>query len=272
MKMNITFLRILENNYVWIVYDSKNNCIIIDPGKYTSIYKYIKTLKLNLKAIFLTHCHNDHVAGVKKFIYKYPKIPIYGPLETYKYGMTNLVKHKDIIKIKKFMFSVISTPGHTKEHISYYSKPNLFCGDTLFSGGCGKIKTGMITKMYNSLKTISRLPNNTLIYCAHEYTRSNLKFFKRIFPNDILINKYYKKIKSYNKYIHTLPSILKIEKKINPFLRLNDVSLRKKIGLNLDLIFELNMLNILRKIKENKMELSGIEPLTSCVQSRCSPS
>lgn len=251
--MKIIGIKTLLDNYIWIIYNLRKQCIIIDPNYDLNIVKKkIYELKLSPKAIFLTHNHYDHVSGVNTLIQKYPKIIIYGPLETKKYKVTNIVYDKYIIHILNYKFTVISTPGHTEGHISYYSSPNLFCGDTLFSGGCGKVDYNIILKMYSSLQKILKLPNNTKIYCSHEYTRSNLKFANMILPHNIEILKYYKKILKYNDEISTLPSKLDFEKKINPFLRLDDINLQRSLKINKNLNFRLNILIQLRKLKDKK--------------------
>lgn len=251
MNMKIIFCKTLTDNYVWIIINNLNNdCIIIDPGEYLPIIKKIDILKLNPKAIFLTHHHLDHTSGVKNLLYKYPKISIYGPSETRKYKITHVVNDKFIIhNMLNSKFFVISTPGHTKKHVSYYCPPYLFCGDTLFSGGCGNVENEMMIKMYCSLKKISRLPDNTLIYCSHEYTKSNLKFFKKIFQKEKFILNYYKILSTYKKRQSTLPSILSIEKKINPFLQLHKKNIKNYTKIHKELSFPLNVLTYLRRIK-----------------------
>ena len=123
-------------------------------------------------------------------------------------------------------FSVIATPGHTLGHICYFSKPYLFCGDTLFSGGCGRLFEGTASQMYQSLNKLSALPDDTLVCCAHEYTLSNMKFALSILPHDLSINDYYRKVKELRaKNQITLPVILKNERQINVFLRTEDIDL-----------------------------------------------
>ncbi|AAO26956.1 putative hydroxyacylglutathione hydrolase [Buchnera aphidicola str. Bp (Baizongia pistaciae)] len=247
--MKIIFTKVLFDNYVWIMFNSSKDCIIIDPGESNSVIKKIKKLNLNPKIILLTHNHLDHIQGVKNLLYKYPEISIYGPLETQFCGTKNLIDNRNTIEILNTKFYIIPTPGHTNGHTAYYCPPFLFCGDSIFSGGCGRVKNGMMIKMYNSLRTISKLPNDTLIYCSHEYTRSNLEFFKKIFPKNLNILNYYNNIKK-SKTQCTLPSTLKIEKKINPFLQLNNTNLRHQVKIHNDLSFSLNFFIYLRKIKD----------------------
>ncbi|XBC44583.1 MAG: hydroxyacylglutathione hydrolase [Buchnera aphidicola (Schlechtendalia peitan)] len=249
--MKIKYIPILKDNYVWIIINSNNFCIIIDPGDYIPVLHAIKKLNIYPVAILVTHHHLDHVGGIQKLLNIYPNLSVYGPKDTKIFGTNRTCKNNCYIKILHYTFKILFTPGHTTEHISYYKKPHLFCGDTLFSGGCGKIQKGMILNMYNSLKKIKRLPEDTLIYCSHEYTFHNLKFSKSIFKNNQTVLKLYKKVKNIllkNKC--SLPSKLEIEKKINPFLNLDNVEIRNYTKINKDLMFDLNILAILRKMKD----------------------
>ncbi|XBC40457.1 MAG: hydroxyacylglutathione hydrolase [Buchnera aphidicola (Nurudea ibofushi)] len=250
--MKIIYIPILNDNYVWIMINHKNFCIIVDPGGNDAlILNSIKKLNIHPVAILVTHFHSDHVMGIKKLIKMYPKLFVYGPKEAKKFGVNKICKNNTFIKILNYKFQVIFTPGHTEGHISYYKNPYLFCGDTLFSGGCGKIADGMLLKAYNSLNKLKRLPNETLIYCTHEYTLQNLKFSKSIFKNNAILSKLYKK--TYNMRLEnkcSLPSTLKIEKKINPFLNLNTLEVKNYTKIHKDLMFGSNILYKLRKMKE----------------------
>lgn len=249
--MKITYIPILNDNYVWVIINNNKFCIIVDPGDYIPVLNFIKKHDLYPIAILVTHCHQDHIGGIKKLLQSYPKLYIYGPKETKNFGINKICKENDYISILGYKFKIIFTPGHTSGHVSYYIKPHLFCGDVLFSGGCGKIKNGMIIKMYTSLKKISRLPQNTLIYPSHEYTLNNLKFSKSICSENQEISNFLKKTKKlYLKNQCTLPSNLKIEKKINPFLNLNKSFVQKSTKIHKDLMLELNILSTLRKMKE----------------------
>ncbi|XBC38393.1 MAG: hydroxyacylglutathione hydrolase [Buchnera aphidicola (Floraphis choui)] len=248
--MQIKHIPILLDNYVWIIINHHNHCIIVDPGCHIPIINEIKKLNIHPIAILVTHHHDDHVKGIKKLLEIYPKLLVYGPKETCIFGTNRICSDNDCIHILNYTFKVLSTPGHTSSHISYYKNPHLFCGDTLFSGGCGKIENGMTLKMYSSLKKIMCLPNSTKIYCSHEYTLNNLKFSASIFLNKEVLE-FYKKIKNMrlnNKC--SLPSNLEIEKKINPFLNLDKLEIQNATGIHKDLMFKLNILSQLRKIKE----------------------
>ncbi|QCI23258.1 hydroxyacylglutathione hydrolase [Buchnera aphidicola] len=249
--MRIEYIPILKDNYVWIIINDDNLCIIIDPGDYDSIINSIKKLNIYPVAILITHYHQDHIGGVKKLLEIYPNLFIYGPKKNKNFKINKICTNNDYINILNYKFKILSTPGHTSEHISYYTKPHLFCGDVLFSSGCGKIEQGLALKMYRSLNTIMNLPEDTLIYCAHEYTLNNLKFSLSIFLKNKEIFRIYEKVKkklSENKC--SLPSILKIEKKINPFLNLGKSEVKIFTKIHKDLAFKLNILLKLREMKE----------------------
>lgn len=228
--MKLIKIKSLIDNYIWILVHEKK-CIIIDPGSYIPVHLFLKKNRIKPIAIFLTHYHNDHIFGVSKLQKKYSKIKVYGPKKNPNLKKIIFIKNNSIIKFQNFLFSVFSVPGHTLNHVMYYQKPYLFCGDTLFSGGCGKVFEGTFKQMYNSIKKIKKFPNETLICSAHEYTLKNINFANHLFPSDKEIKKYKKIVKKKitNKQ-STLPTKLKIEKKINIFLRTNERNLQKKLG------------------------------------------
>lgn len=226
---------ILDTNYVWIIHNDKSYCIIIDPGSSKEIIQEIQKNKWHPIAILLTHNHFDHVAGVEKIVKFYPNINVFGPNETIKNGCKNIVSGGDEINLLNKKLHVYFTPGHTPGHISYYMKPYLFCGDTLFSGGCGRVHKKNYLDMFNSINVLSSFPDSTMLCCSHEYTLSNLDFSICILPEDKIIQTYYEKIKRIiDLGKSSLPSYIFFEKKINLFLRRNDEFLKKYFGLNLN--------------------------------------
>ncbi|QIQ41835.1 MAG: hydroxyacylglutathione hydrolase [Buchnera aphidicola (Microlophium carnosum)] len=223
---------ILLDNYVWILYDIRGFCIIIDPGLSKPIIQEIKKKKWFPVAILLTHDHIDHTGGVKKIIEYFPKITVFGPNETRRHGVDKIVTEGDKLLILDKTFYVFFTPGHTQGHVAYYSNPYIFCGDTLFSGGCGRVYNNKYLEMYNSIKIISSLPDNTLLCCSHEYTLSNLKFSMFFLPNDNFIKLYFEQIKIHLKLGRSsLPSSIFFEKRINLFLRTNEDRIKKAMRL-----------------------------------------
>lgn len=229
--MNLNSIPAFQDNYIWTLNDDDNRCIVVDPGEAGPVLDVLTKNKWLPTAIFLTHHHNDHTGGVKEIVRHYPDIVIYGPEETLNKGATQVVHEGDKLSVLGHEFTIIATPGHTAGHVCFFSYPYLFCGDTLFSGGCGRLFEGTPSQMYESLQKINVLPADTVICCAHEYTLSNMEFAKSILPHDSFINDYYLKVKELRaKKQMTLPVILKNERQINLFLRTDDIDLIKIIS------------------------------------------
>ena len=221
--MNLNSISAFQDNYIWVLSNDEGRCLIVDPGEAAPVLAAIQKNNWQPEAIFLTHHHNDHVGGVKELLKHFPELVVYGPAETQSKGATHIVAEGDRVIILETEFSLFATPGHTLGHISYYSFPYLFCGDTMFSGGCGRLFEGTPTQMYQSFLKIAALPDETLVCCAHEYTLANMKFAKSILPHDSFINDYFNKVNDLRaKNEMTLPAILKNERHINLFLRTQD--------------------------------------------------
>lgn len=220
--MKLISIPVLADNYIWLLTDSKNT-IIIDPGAAKPVINILQKMGQVPDAILLTHHHDDHTAGVADLVSQYPDITVYGPEETRNKGAQKIVTEGTSIQVGHMQFQVIATPGHTLGHVAYYHAPYLFCGDTLFSAGCGRIFEGTPEQMYHSLQKLAALPDDTLVCCAHEYTLSNLRFAHSILPNDNEINQYLKQVEDMrDRGQSTLPSNLALEKQINLFLRCNE--------------------------------------------------
>ena len=229
--MNLISIPAFQDNYIWVLVDNDRRCVIVDPGESAPVLDAIKENGWQPEAILLTHHHNDHTGGVPELRAHFPHLVVYGPAETQDKGTTQVVNEGENIHIREWEFSVFATPGHTLGHLCFYSKPYLFCGDTLFSGGCGRLFEGTPEQMYQSLQKISALPDDTLICCAHEYTLGNMKFAVSLLPEDRAIQDYYHKVKELRaKNQKTLPVILKNERQINLFLRTDDIDLINKIN------------------------------------------
>jgi len=238
-----------DDNYLWLVHDSQN-AIIVDPGDAVPVAAYLNQHNLNLCAILITHHHADHIGGVMELLRQAKSpIPVFGPLADQKSGRIPMITNgctdgaSVVIPELDLTFQVLEVPGHTSTHIAYYASAlsSLFCGDTLFAGGCGRLFEGTPAQMLNSLNKIAALPAATQIYCAHEYTLSNLRFAVAAEPNNAALQTRYKQvIAARDKGISTVPSQLGTELQTNPFLRSGSTDIihtlvaNKKINDNTD--------------------------------------
>lgn len=216
-----------DDNYFWLIHNSKN-AIIVDPGLAAPVQACLKQHQLDLCGILLTHHHADHIGGVAGLLRHATSIPVFGPLADQKSGRISAITHgcqqgdSVFIPELKLYFDVIEVPGHTSSHIAYYCAElaSVFCGDTLFTGGCGRLFEGTPAQMVNSLHKLAALPGNTKIYCAHEYTLSNLRFALAAEPNNQALQARFKQVSAArDKGLATVPGQLDLEWQTNPFLR-----------------------------------------------------
>ena len=219
--LEILPVRALKDNYIWVI-KNKEYIIIVDPGEADPALNYIKETQLQLLAILVTHHHWDHTNGIPTIIKQYP-VPVYGPAqENFACKAIGLHENQSVeVSQIGIRFNVLSVPGHTLGAICYHVNDSvLFSGDTLFSGGCGRVFEGTDEQMYHSLNKIKQLPANTLLYCGHEYTVANLQFAAMVEPDNANIKA---QLRTAHMAIQankaTLPSRLDDEFKINPFLR-----------------------------------------------------
>jgi len=213
-----------EDNYIWILINNDSSCAwVVDPGDASPVINYLEKHTLKLKGILLTHHHKDHTGGVKQLHSKYDCI-VAGPAHL-KDIITQDLYDNDSITIFDSKFQVVATPGHTLDHLCYYSndwqgQKILLSGDTLFRGGCGRLFEGTPQKMYESLKKLAAFPADTSIYCTHEYTLANYRFALKLEPNNQILQKNYQiALQLREKNEPTLPSKMHIEQETNPFLR-----------------------------------------------------
>ncbi|TAL61790.1 MAG: hydroxyacylglutathione hydrolase [Legionella sp.] len=219
--MSINPVPAFNDNYIWVLQDDQTDLFdCVDPGDAQPIIQYAKDRQLQLRAILLTHHHADHIGGVAALIQAFPSCRIYGPQDSRIPHVTDVVQAHESIHLGSNHFKILSNPGHTSTHISYYEpqKGLLFCGDTLFSAGCGRVFDGTIEELHQSLLLFKNLPLTTQVFCAHEYTLQNLAFAQQVEPQNQAIKTYIEQIQQ-QKLGCTLPSILKMEREINPFLR-----------------------------------------------------
>lgn len=227
--LNVRALNAFTDNYIWSI-ENNTQVAIVDPGDAEVCIHYLETHQKILNTILITHHHADHTGGIKQLLayckQKQWPITIYGPAnEKIPYCDSKLVEN-DCVNLPSLgiAFRVIDLPGHTLGHIAYFkddeNNPLLFCGDTLFSGGCGRLFEGTAKQMLTSLTKLKNLPEHTKVYCAHEYTQANLNFALIVEPNNkdlINYNEKVNKLREANQA--TIPTSIKVEKMINPFLR-----------------------------------------------------
>ncbi|MDJ0633560.1 MAG: hydroxyacylglutathione hydrolase [Xenococcaceae cyanobacterium MO_188.B29] len=237
--MKITRIPVLSDNYVFVLFEEEQKiAAVVDPAVAEPVLQYVKEIDAELIAIFNTHHHMDHVGGNKTLIKHFPNLCVYGGIEDKNRipGQQIFLQEGDTVSFGDRVGEVFFVPGHTRGHIAYYFPPveeteagELFCGDTLFAGGCGRLFEGTPSQMVNSLSKLRALPDNTRVWCAHEYTLNNLKFALTVErENRALQNRYAEVQAARNQGIATVPSILGLEKETNPFLRWDNSYLQEK--------------------------------------------
>lgn len=238
--MQVIRLEALSDNYIFLLHDDKQNiAAVVDPAEPQPVLKKLAELKAQLVGIFNTHHHNDHVGGNKRLMEEFPQLIVYGGAEDRGRipGQQVFLQQGDRVQFADRIAEVIFVPGHTRAHIAYYFPPEkagetgeLFCGDTLFSGGCGRLFEGTPTQMVDSLSKIRCLPDDTRVWCAHEYTLKNLKFALSLDGDNTDLQKYFDQVQGYrNRGEATIPSLLGVEKRANPFLRWDQPSLQSAV-------------------------------------------
>lgn len=226
--LTVTSIPAFQDNYIWALHD-KRHAVLVDPGDAAPCIAFLEKHGLNLAAILTTHHHADHAGGNVRLAARYhPRI--IGPARENIPGQTEPVSGGDTVTVSELglQFSVIDTPGHTLDHIAYYGNGRLFCGDTLFACGCGRLFEGTPAMLASSLNKISQLPDHTEVFCAHEYTLSNIRFAKTVDgENSALIERERREQARRNQGQPTLPSTLMLEKATNPFLRCHEPALKR---------------------------------------------
>lgn len=242
MTFSIDLLPAFADNYIFVISDADLGlAMAVDPGDAHVVEKYLKDKDLHLALILNTHHHKDHVGGNEKLAHDYGA-PIIGPEaeETHINHMSRCVRQNDAVTFSTLRAQVIETHGHTSGHVSYYfpQLKALFCGDTMFSLGCGRLFEGTAAEMWTSLCALRALPDDTLVYCAHEYTEANAKFALAIDKDNEALQERVAEVTALRKKGKpTIPTVLGVEKATNPFLRADNPYFQKvlaKAGLATD--------------------------------------
>lgn len=221
-----------NDNYLWIIHDGEH-AAVVDPGDAAPILDALKVHKLSLVAILLTHHHSDHVGGVAKLLQHYT-VPVFAPRNDPIANVTQPLDEGDIVFIPELdlKLSVLEVPGHTLGHIAYVSAEQswLFCGDTLFAGGCGRLFEGSPEQMLSSLDKLASLPDDIKVFCAHEYTIANLNFALAAEPDNAALSARLKVEQAKREQdMPTVPSNIGLEKSTNPFLRAREPAIAKRL-------------------------------------------
>ena len=180
---SVTAIPAFTDNYIWSIEWPDGVCVIVDPGEAAPVLDYLQTHDRRLSHILLTHHHFDHIGGVKSLLSHSP-VPVIGPVDERIDCITRTVVESDCFELHGVEFQVLEIPGHTRSHIAFYTHNALFCGDTLFSVGCGRLFEGTPAQMQISLDKLAALPVATAVYCAHEYTESNARFALMVEPDN----------------------------------------------------------------------------------------
>jgi hydroxyacylglutathione hydrolase len=220
-SVSIVPIPAFADNYIWAMV-SENHCVVVDPGDAAPVEAFLAAQSLTLDAILVTHHHADHVGGVDALIAT-RGIPVYGPAAEAIACVTHALVEGDEVALPQFAdepFRVMEVPGHTRGHIAYVSGDILFCGDTLFAAGCGRLFEGTATQLHDSLSRLAALPMGTRVYCTHEYTLSNLRFALAVDgDNAALVERSFAEQEKRARNVPTLPSSIALERATNPFLR-----------------------------------------------------
>lgn len=225
--MKIEPIHAFSDNFIWALRNESGDVVVVDPGDATPVLAYLAAHEASLSAVLITHKHPDHVGGLAQLIAHDPGLPVYGPAGEPIGALTVRLGDGDVVELPQWglHFEVLAVPGHTEAHIAYYRRgpdPLLFCGDTVFSVGCGRVFSGTHAQLHQSLQRIAALPPQTRLYCAHEYTLDNIGFAKWVEPaNTALHQREEQAHAQLDAGADTVPVTLATELACNPFLRVH---------------------------------------------------
>ena len=248
--MEIIRIPVLSDNYIFVLYDpDEAEAVVVDPAVPQPVLDWLGDNDAQLTAIWNTHHHSDHVGANRKLIEKFPGLEVIAGQYDFEHrripGQTQVVSEGDRVQFSGREAVVIDCPGHTLGHIAYYfpptsedPEPQLFCGDTVFAGGCGRLFEGTAAQMVSSIDKFRRLPTNTQIWCAHEYTLNNLKFALAVEPDNQVLQQRMDSVRQLRQNSQaTVPSNLEMELATNPFLRWDQPSISSRFGSSPEEVF-----------------------------------
>lgn len=256
MSIHIHPIKAFNDNYIWtLINDTNKQVIVIDPGQSAPVIDYLEAHGLELTAIWTTHHHHDHIGGVAELQEHFPLMHLVAHSE-HNVDEDQTIKDGSKVNAWSCTAQVWDIPGHTASHVAYVldieGRKHCFCGDTLFSGGCGRVFTGTIVQLYDSFKRLNGLPAETLLYPAHEYTASNMRFGLSIEPENIAIQQALSQAEEKTAQgIPTLPVTLEHERAVNVFLRTSEPGVIAGVSAKMTLIDDkpLTVFSALRSLK-----------------------
>jgi hydroxyacylglutathione hydrolase len=224
--LHVRPVRAFSDNYIWLIESprAQGRVVAVDPGDAQPVIAELQLRDLSLAAILLTHHHPDHIGGVPELL-RHGEVPVIGPDDARIAQRTLTVRDGERCELQDLglSFEILQVPGHTLSHIAFWGHGALFCGDTLFSAGCGRMFEGTPTQMNASLNRLSRLPAETRMYCGHEYTAANLRFALTVDPANTAAHEYLGRVDRLRRDDSpSLPSTMALEIRVNPFLRCDD--------------------------------------------------
>lgn len=232
--LSIKAIAALSDNYIWCLYNPETgDAVVVDPGQAEPVLDFLDQHRLTLDTILLTHHHPDHTAGVAALKKAASPQRVIGPADSPFTDVTETVRAGDRVSWQDLAFQVIAVPGHTLDHIAFYSDTHvdgygvLFCGDALFVCGCGRLFEGTPAQARQSLARLRELPDSTAVYCGHEYTLANLRYARSLLPEDTALADFEAECQALRQADKpTPPSVLGREKQLNPFLRWQEPAVR----------------------------------------------
>ncbi len=237
-KLKFTPIPVLSSNYIWTIENpAQSELYIVDPGSSAEAIEYIEKHRLTLRGVLITHSHRDHTGGINELIERFPA-PVYGPECAAIPQVTQVLAEGDQLTLwPSLRAEVLHCPGHLPEHLVFFlneewlPQPALFCGDVLFSSGCGRMFSGPATTFLNSLERLAALPEDTLVFCAHEYTEANLRFAAHVEPGNLRIRSKQQNVEQdLEAHACSLPTTIASERQTNPFLRCDEPAIRQRIA------------------------------------------
>ena len=227
---SIHAIKAFSDNYIWCIADHHSQrALAVDPGQAEPLLAWLEAQELTLDTVLITHHHPDHTGGVRKLRQQIPGLRVYGPAQSPFKDLDQPCQEHDEVSWGAYRFQVLAVPGHTLDHIAFYcqqapdGEPLVFCGDTLFVCGCGRLFEGSPATMRQSLAKLAALPETTRVYCTHEYTLANLAFARHILPQDSALAAFARHAEQRRADgLATVPTDIATERRLNPFLRWAD--------------------------------------------------